>query len=186
MKRIALLAAFACSLLPAAWCADAATAQKPRRVGKYFEVTIPAGWTEDKAYFGLSDEEKKVYGLKLAQAEGGRTMAAHYYAPGNLVDRTAEKFIKLHSSPSAKGPSGPRAAGGKVGGLPAKLFGGVSYAADKPHSLDSARAEIWESYAVVPLAKGYYVLRYAAPAAGFAAGMPAFEAFVASFKPLLK
>lgn len=189
MNRSAMFATLLCLAAPA-FCTDGPLAQKVHREGNYFEVTEPAGWSEDVSYLGLSPDEKKVYGVKLtAPAHGTASapmMSAHYYAPGNLMDETADNFIRGHLTKAVKGPRGPKAKAGKVGGIKAKLFGGVSYEASEPHSLKAERIEIWESYAVLPLKKGYYVLRYSAPAADFNAGMPVFEAFVASFKPLLK
>ena len=136
MKTTAILAAACFMMIPLANCADTPAAPKPHRVGKYFEVAIPAGWTEVQQYLGLSQDEKKVYGVNLTGPEAGRAMAAHYYAPDNLLDKTAAKFIKVHSTPAVKGgPAGPKVKGGKVGGLPARLFGAVTYESSKPQLL---------------------------------------------------
>ncbi|MDD5285975.1 MAG: hypothetical protein PHD54_08955 [Desulfuromonadaceae bacterium] len=168
---------------------------KIHKEGRYFEVALPESWSVQPQGMGLSPDEKKVYGLTLSapyDPEGWDgpepRISAHYYAPENLVDKTPDKYIRAHSSPEpARGtafPSLPKAADGKVSGLPVKIFGNVTYERGSDRSLDAKRIEIWESFAVIPLEKGYYALRYSAPSGKYAKHLPAFEAFIASFKPL--
>lgn len=170
---------------------------KIHKEGRYFEVALPEGWSVQPQGMGLSPDEKKVYGLTLsapydlADGDGSEPrISAHYYAPDNLVDKTPDKYIRIHSSPEpARGtafPSLPQAPGGKVSGLPVKIFGNITYERGPDRSLDAKRTEIWESFAVIPLKKGYYALRYSAPSGKYARHLPAFEAFIASFKPLLE
>lgn len=106
------------------------------------------------------------------------------------MDKTPDKYIRIHSSPGpARGttfPSLPQAPGGKVSGLPVRIFGNVTYERGPDRTLDAKRAEIWESFALISLKKGYYALRYSAPSGKYARHLPAFEAFIASFKPLLE
>lgn len=165
--------------------------RKVHREGKYFEAVLPEGWTAvPPAGYGLSQEEKKVYGIELAGPVDGARISAHYFAPGNLVDKTPEKYMRVHSLPEGVKPAAlpalPRAAGGKVGGRQAKIFVNISHERGAERELGGGRAETWEAFAVIPLKKGYYALRYSAPAAKYAEQLPAFEAFLASFRPLLK
>lgn len=183
----AFLAVILCAAAPCAHGGgDAAPSHRER---DYFEVAIPSGWVVQEQYFGLSPDEKKVYGVTLSGPSTGTLivprLAAHYYAPGNLLDKTPEKFIRVHSSPAGKSGAGA-VRRGRVGGLPAKLFENVSSAGSSDRSLDSERIEMREGFAVIPLKRGYYVLRYSAAADKYEEGRPAFEAFVSSFRPLLK
>ena len=161
------------------------------REGPYFEAVIPAGWGRETAVFGLSPEEKKVFGVRLRGPSIGEpvTIAAHYYAPGNLLDITAEKFIRGHSMNAPAGmkwPATPRAKDGKVGGLTARLFSSVRIGHGGERRLNAPKIETWEGFAVVPLHLGYYVLRYSASPEDYVKWLPVFEEFVAGFNPLLK
>ncbi len=53
--------------------------------GNYFRCSVPRGWSEYHQSFGLSQEEKKVYGVTLfGPSDGGPvppTISLHYYAP---------------------------------------------------------------------------------------------------------
>ena len=159
-----------------------------------FARALPSGWTPQEEYTGLSSDEKKIYGITLRGPSAGAGPAAkleaYYYAHDNVMDKTSAKFIRVHSSPVPKSgaafPRALKAEGDKVGGLPAKLFSSVSSGRNTAHSLDAKRTELWESFAVIPAKRGYYVLRYSAAPDKYEAGFPLFEAFVSSFKPLLK
>lgn len=156
----------------------------------YFEAALPENWTQVPLGMGLSPDEKKVYGITLlGPDEGGGSaprISAHYFAPENLVDKTADKYIRVHSSkPPAAGaafPALPRVKGGKVGGRKAEIFANVT----RERGEGDEVAVIWESFAVLRAEKGYYALRLSAPAGRYAEFLPVFEAFLASFKPLLK
>lgn len=192
--RFCLLAAALCFTVPLSARAGGEPRPAVHREGDYFEATIPDGWKKKRSGFGLSQEKKKVYGITLqGRAPAGTApgdapnISAQYYAPGNLLDATAEKFIRVHSSPAPEGaklPPLPKA--GSVGGLKAEIFSKVTVSRGGSHQIEAAKVETWEAFAVVPLKSGYYVLRYSAPPAGYADGLAVFEAFIAAFKPLLK
>lgn len=156
----------------------------------YFEVALPENWTQVSRALGLSPDEKKVYGVTLLGPDGGDgsgpRISAHYFAPDNLVDKTAEKYIRVHSSkPPADGaafPALPKVKGNLVGGRKAEIFANVTRVRGESEEPEI----IWESFAVLRADKGYYALRLSAPAARYAEHLPVFEAFLASFKPLLK
>lgn len=183
----AFIAVILCSM--ASFAQGGGTGAAVHRERDYFEVALPPGWAVQEQYLGLSPDEKKVYGITLIGPSTGTViaakMAAHYYAPGNLLDKTPEKFIRVHSSPAGKGGAGG-VRRGKVGGLSAKMFENISYAASGGRSLNAESVEMRESFAVVPLKRGYCVLRYSAAADKYEEGRQAFEAFISSFRPLLK
>lgn len=199
-RRALLFYAIFFFMIPPAGCAGNSQPSKDRKVhkeGKFFTVVLPEGWSVLPQGMGLSPEEKKVYGLTLTApfdpslGEAPEPfISAHYYAPDNLVDNTAEKYINVHSfygqKKGAAFPALPKAEGGKVGGRPAKIFGNINYEHGPGRTLNAKKIEIWESFAVIPLKKGYYALRYSSPAGKYAGNLPVFEAFLASFKPLLK
>jgi hypothetical protein len=196
MTRFLIFALMVGSMTPFAGCSGNSGTSRVHKEGSYFEVALPAGWTVQTQGLGLSQEEKKVYGVTLAgpatpaagQGSAPR-ISALYYAPDNLMDKTPEKFINVHSSEAPKDgvfPALPKVEGGKIGGLPARVFGNVTSERGARRTIDSKGTVVWESFAVVPLKKGYYVLRYTAPADKYNGRLKVFEAFIASFKPLLK
>lgn len=195
-SRIIFYAMF-CLMTVSSACAGNTPAPGNSRVhreGKFFEAVLPEGWTVVPASgLGLSPEEKKVYGVSLAGPSDGSASAplisAHYYAPGNLMDKTPEKYIRVHSLPEGARPAAmpalPKAAGDKVGGRKARLFVNITHERGADRTMGGG-AEVWEGFAVIPLKKGYYALRFSAPAAEYQKFLPVFEAFIASFKPLMK
>jgi len=191
-RHFAIYAMF-CLMTASSACAGNTPAPGDRKVhreGKYFEAVLPAGWTAvPAAGYGLSPAEKKVYGVELAGPAAGARISAHYYAPDNLMDKTPEKYMRVHSLPEGAAPAAlpalPKAADGKVGGRKARVFVNITHERGADRTLDGA-AEVWEAFAVIPLKKGYYALRYSAPAGQYAGQLPVFEAFLSGFKPLLK
>lgn len=196
-RRHILIYAMFCLMTASSACAGGTPApgdKKVHREGKFFETVLPEGWTVVPASgLGLSPAEKKVYGVSVSGPSDGTASAplisAHYYAPDNLMDKTPEKYIRVHSLPEGAKPAAlpalPRAAGDKVGGRKAKLFVNITHERGADRAIGGG-AEVWEGFAVVPLKKGYYALRYSAPAAKYQQFLPVFEAFIASFKPLMK
>lgn len=192
-RRNILIYAMFCLMTVSAACAGNTPAPGDRKVhreGKYFEAALPEGWTVVPAGgYGLSPAEKKVYGVELAGPDAGARISAHYYAPDNLVDKTPEKYMRVHSLPEGAAPAAvpapPKAKDDKVGGRKARIFVNITHERGADRSLGGG-TEVWEGFAVIPLKKGYYALRYSAPAGKYADHLPVFEAFLASFRPLLK
>ncbi|MFA6317149.1 MAG: hypothetical protein WC943_06995 [Elusimicrobiota bacterium] len=160
-------------------------------------MSLPEGWAQQTRAFGLSDEEKKIFGVTLtapfdpSASEGSAPrMSAHYYAPDNLMDKTAEKYIRVHTSPVPVGvhvfPALPEVKDGQFQGLLTEIFSNMTHERGPERRIDAKGIELWESFVVITPKEGYYALRYSAPKDRYAAGLPAFEAFIASFKPLLR
>jgi hypothetical protein len=194
MRSVLLAAIIICSAVLSGLRAEEATKAQRYREIDCFEIDIPAGWTKQEQYFGLSQAEKGIFGITLsAPGHGGPVqslMSAHYYAPDNLMDKTPEKFIRIHSTEAPQNraafPTLPKVEGGAIVGLPIKIFGNITAQSSKPRSLNSERIEVWESFVVIPLKSGYYALRYTAAREAYEQNLAAFEAFIASFKPLKK
>jgi hypothetical protein len=161
--------------------------------GKYFTVSIPAGWVKKDEGLGLSDAEKKVYGAEFFGPQAGKfavRIGVQYYAPGNLVHPTQEKFIKLHSGPALgvnlNGKVYGKVAKGKAGNYYAKVFERKTYEYDPPTALEPKKIHIYEKFYVVPVKRGFFVLRYYAPMDLAKANLKQYEDLVASFKPLTR
>lgn len=169
------------------------TGAQPYTEKNYFSVAFPPGWVEAGEGLGLSDEEKKVYGAEvLGPVSGGFAVkiGVHYYAPGNLLHKTYEKFIKLHSKSALganlDGKVYGKVKSGKAGDYYAKVFERKVFEYFPKNSMNPAKIHIYESFAVVPVKSGFYVLRYYAPLDLAKANLKAYEAVLASFKPLIR
>lgn len=187
------------SLLAAALCLAAAPARaaegaaQPYTEGKYFTVAVPAGWTKKDEPLGLSDAERKVFGAEFfgPQADGiAALVGARYYAPGNQLQPTAEKFIKVNAAPALGINTSKEVYGkvtaGKAGNYYAKTFERKSYEYMPKEALHPKKVHIYEKFYVVPVKNGFYVLHYYAPMDLARANLRHFEDFVASFKPLTR
>jgi hypothetical protein len=158
----------------------------------YFEVRFPAGWQKTETGFGLSDAEKKVYGAEVSgerDADGlAPRISVRYYAPGNLLHKTAEKFVRTHSRPALGAALDGQQYGpvrkGLAGRQYAQVFDRKIFDFTPQESLNPKKIAVYEKFHVVPVKDGFFVLRYTAPAAAAKAHLKAYEAAVASFKPL--
>ncbi len=186
-------------LMAAAFCLTAGPAQgeAPRgqayAEGKYFSVVFPPGWVKKEEGVGLSDEEKKVYGAEFfGPAAGGLAVriGVHYYAPDNLVHKSPEKFIKLHSQPALginlDGKVYGKVKPGKAGNYYARIFERKVFEYLPANALHPKKIPVYESFAVVPVKNGFFVLRYYAPMDLAKASLKEYEAVLASFKPLVR
>ncbi|MDD2805359.1 MAG: hypothetical protein PHV33_07370 [Elusimicrobiales bacterium] len=160
---------------------------------KCFSVVFPQGWVKKEEGLGLSDAEKKVYGAEFFGPVSGDLavkIGVYYYAPGNLLYKTPEKFIKLHSQPALginlDGKVYGKVKNGKAGNYFAKLFERRVFEYLPSNNLHPKKIPVYESFAVVPLKNGFFVLRYYAPMSQAKAGLAAYEAVLASFKPLVR
>lgn len=187
-----LLTALALCLAPAPAAAANAGGQAYTEPG-YFSVTLPAGWTKKEAGLGLADGEKKVYGAEFFGPESGGIAAligVRYYAPGNLLHATPEKFIKLHAAPAIgvnlDGKVYGKVENGKAGNYYAKVFERKTFEYMPKDALHPNKIHIYEKFHVVPVKNGFFVLRYYAPMDLAKASLKQYEAAVASFKPLTR
>lgn len=162
--------------------------------GTYFTVTLPQGWERRESAFGLTAKEKKVFGVEVygpTNADNIFSMiSVHYYAPGNIVHRTYEKFIKrnIQSALGANidGKQYGKIKNGEVAGRGAKLFERITYEYIPPESIKQKKVPVYEHFAVVPAKAGFYVLEYYAPKEIAKTNIKAFEDVLDSFVPLVK
>jgi hypothetical protein len=161
--------------------------------GDHFTCSIPGAWSEYQPGFGLSQEEKKVYGVTLfGPSEGGPfppTISVHYYAPGNLLHRTMAKFIKTHAEPVLGTPSEGESYGEPrstvIAGRQAKIFERMNIRYTGGRTLNPGKVTLFESFAVIPdeSNEGFYVLELSVPAGSRSKYTGTFEMVIKSFRP---
>ncbi|MFH1830613.1 MAG: hypothetical protein ABH871_07545 [Pseudomonadota bacterium] len=160
----------------------------------YFTVEIPAGWLKADVAFGLSQEKKKVYGANFLAASDSDGLAprisVHYYAQGNLLHKTADKFIRTHSEPVLGATDDGRyyspVKKGLVGKYHAKVFECNTFEYIPPESIDQKKIPVYEKFAVVPAKAGFYVLSLYSPMETSKANLKAYKSVLASFKALVR
>lgn len=189
MKTIFLAAAL-CAASPL-WGACAGQAYA---FGKYFSVVFPAGWTMADEGLGLSQEEKRVFGAEFFGPAGAAgpaaRISAHYYAPGNLLHSGADQFINLHSRPaSGRNPDGKRyskVTRGRVAGYSAMLFERTIFEYLPHDAVNPVRFPIRDRFSVIPAGRGFFVLKYSAPAELYSDNLKSYEEAISSFKVTLR
>ncbi len=164
-----------------------------KSAGDYFKCKIPADWTIYEPVFGLSAEEKKVYGITLFGPQNGSPVApvisVHYYAPGNLLHKTMEVFIRRHSEPVlgfvAEGKSYGKVQETELAGRKAKTFERIDIRYIGERVLHPLKVSMSEKFIVVSDSKddGFYVLKLSVPAAEKDKYAGIFEEIVKSFLP---
>ena len=162
--------------------------------GRYFKVTLPSGWSKIEEIFGLSAEEKKVYGVRvrgpISKDEIASMISVHYYAPGNLLHETMERFINIHAQPALgvniDGKEYGRVRDESVADRPAKVFERKVYEYIPPRALKPKKVAVSECFVVMSANKGFYVLRYRAPEDIAEEYRPVFEKMISFFEPLIK
>lgn len=147
--------------------------EKPKFVeyvssGKYFKCNIPAGWSVYKPGFGLSAEEKKIYGVTLVGPQNGSPfppeISIHYYAPGNLMDNM-DKYVRIHSitdvGSAEKGQPYGEVRQMTIAGREAMVFEVIDIRSIKKRTINSPKHSIYEKYIVLPamMEDGYYALK---------------------------
>lgn len=174
-------------------CAGAAGAQGAFTKEGCFSVTPPAGWAASLPSSALSEKERKIYGVEFAgpsSAAGSARITVNYYAPGNKLHKTPERYIKLHSRPPFGVNTDKKEYGqvktGLAGNYHAKTFERKVFEYVPAGSMDAQKVAVYERFAVVPVKRGFYVLRFTAPEALARANLKSYEAALASFKPLIK
>lgn len=159
----------------------------------YFKIEIPSGWEKVEQIFGLSQEKKKVYGKDFVLAaesdEIQPRISVHYYAPGNIIHKTADKFIELHSKPAlgvalddeTYGPVKEKT----IGRYNAKVFECNTFLFMPPRSTKQKKIPMYEKYTVIPTKTGFYVISLHSPAETSEKNIKVYESVVNSFKPLV-
>lgn len=178
----------------------------------YFSCEIPVGWTKISSYsgYGLTPEEKKVYGYELTKHMGETEpplISVHYYAEDNLLYSSPELYIASKLPPVAQQVGSYRygeVLDADVAGRPAKTFMRPFHRVLPPepklpdpsndHNVDGRIYEhseimarvvpLIERYFVIPAGTGFFVLGYSAPEELFEEHLSDFEHVVATFSPL--
>lgn len=180
----------------------------PLTIGDDFSCEIPADWSIENTAFGLSQEEKKAYGVKLQGPWNGEIpvkISVYYYANGNLLYKSVDHYLRLFSQPalgvalegSIYGPVVPATVSGRkalaferlkneyvpirngLGPLD-KPAGGDARVYEKPEMM-ARPVPIRERFVVLPAESGFYTLRYSAPVENFKEFLPIFEKVTATF-----
>lgn len=177
---------------------------------EHFSFAVPAGWQRQGAgTFGLTDDEKKTFGVTLDGPRYGEIplrISVIYYAPGNLVHKSVEDYLRVFSQP-ALGVALEGSHYGKVertslSGREAMVFersrneyrpmSNTIGLDDRPSGREGVVYErremmarpvpVKERFVVLPAKPGFYALRYSAAAADFPEFLPAFEELAAGFQ----
>ena len=161
--------------------------------GNYFKCSIPADWSVYDPVFGLSAEEKKVYGVTLFGPQNGSpvspVISIHYYAPGNLLHKTMDRFVRLHSGPVLgfvlEGKSYGEVRQIEIAGREAKTFERIDIKFIGHEVMNPPRVSIFEKFIVIPARKdeGFYVLELSVPDETKDKYKGIFEESVKSFLP---
>lgn len=203
MHRFFVLLFFVCIMMPMRLYADSGEKEFKEYIseGNYFRCILPSDWQKMENYFGLSQDEKKVYGIDIfgpGIKDGPRaSISAKYYAKGNLLHKTADQFIRLHSQPALGfvlegneyGPvTETVVAGRKAKTFERQVFEFIDHVYDPKSGrfytpIDPKKIPVIEKFIVIPAKEGFYVLRYYAPSEIAEANIKAFEQVVNSFKP---
>jgi len=161
--------------------------------GNYFKCNIPADWGVYDPGFGLSAEEKKVYGVTLFGPHNGSpvspVISIHYYAPGNLLHKTMDKFVRIHSESVfgllSEGQSYGKVRRITIAGREAKAFERIDMRSVEERATNMPRVSIFEKFIVIPARKdeGFYVLKLSVPVEIKDKYTGIFEESVKSFLP---
>ncbi len=161
--------------------------------GNYFQCSIPEDWSVYPPGFGLSEEEKKVYGVILVGPQSKSPIAPllsiHYYAPGNLLHNTMDVFIRRHSQSNLgiaiEGKSYGQIQEMAVAGRQAKTFERIDIRFIGERVLHPTKVPIYEKFIAIPAGsgEGFYVLKLSVPAEMKDAYQGLFEVTVKSFRP---
>ena len=180
----------------------------PVTIRNDFSCEVPADWYKDTTYFGLTQDEKKVYGFLMTGPYTGdisTRISAYYYAEGNLLYKSMDRYIRTFSQPVAlEGSSYDQIKTLTVSGREAKMFertkneyvpvSNIIKPSDKPAEDDPRVYErqemmarpvsVKERFVALPAESGFYALRYTAPAEKFQEFLPVFEKVTPSFRAI--
>ena len=161
--------------------------------GNYFQCSIPEDWSVYPPGFGLSEEEKKVYGVILVGPQSkspiAPLMSIHYYAPGNLLHNTMDVFIRRHSRSNLgiviEGKSYGQIQEMEVAGRQAKTFERIDIRFIGERVINPTKVPIYEKFVTIPAVsgEGFYVLKLSVLAEMKDAYQGLFEVTVKSFLP---
>jgi hypothetical protein len=142
--------------------------------GNYFKCSIPTDWSIYPPGFGLSEEEKKVYGVTLIGPKGispiSPLISIHYYAPENLLHKTMDVFIRRHSQSifglETEGKSYGNVQEIKIADREAKTFERIDIRFIEERVINPAKVPIYEKFITIPArsGEGFYVLKLSVPA----------------------
>lgn len=187
---------FSMLLVPCGAAAQAAAKEAPMAYTEsgYFTVSIPAGWSKADAGMGLSQEEKKVYGAEFRGPEDAdgivSRITVRYYAPGNLLHKTVEKFINTHSRPVLGAAPDGRKYGpvkkGLVGNYYARVFERKTFEYLPPEAISPKKIPVYEKFHVIPVKNGFYVLSFYSSMATAKTGLAAYATVLSTFKLLVR
>ncbi|MBN2654169.1 MAG: hypothetical protein JXR79_03530 [Nitrospirae bacterium] len=171
-----------------------------------FVCDIPRQWRIDDGtmQFGLSADEKRVYGIHIfAPFSGDKPVriSVHFYAEGNLIHKSIERYIKAHAQPIlGYVPEGSNYGAVKdalIAGRKARIFerkksefvAGRSLKRldeNDPRVYERMAKKIYmiEKFIAMPAEKGFYALSFHAPEEDAHLFQQAFDRVVNSFKPL--
>lgn len=162
--------------------------------GNYFKCLIPADWSMLDQTFGMSQEERKVYGVDIFDGSSGQLnrpamISVYHFAPGNILHKTMDKYIKLHAEP-VLGSVEEGESYGEVQQIEfmerkVNIFERTVIHFLIPRSINSPKILVFEKFVVVPTKKdeGFYVLKLSAPSERKEKYTEIFEATVKSFFP---
>jgi len=179
----------------------------PLTVREYFSCRIPARWWQEDNTYGLSAEEKKVFGVTLHAPESRMVpvkISVHYYAEGNLLYKSLDQFVTLHAQSIFGTFEGDRygpVTKTTISGRTAVTFERRKNEFVATPNLEDPTADdgsivyerrermatpvsVTERFIAVPAKSGFYALRYSASTEDFPEFVKTFEQVTASFKAL--
>jgi len=184
---------------------------KTVNVGSYFSCDAPPDWSRvEGTGFGLSDEEKKIYGITLGAPESVEIpvrIFLYFYAEGNLMYKNVDHYLNLFAKPALgaalEGSSYGKVTPAKVGSRDGMMFerlkqefvplhnsldpsdspGREGMVYERRREMMARAVPVKERFMLLPAKAGFYALRYSAPADKFAKYLPVFEQAAKRFHP---
>ncbi|HOG07473.1 MAG: hypothetical protein M0P04_04765 [Syntrophales bacterium] len=173
--------------------APAPSFKEYQSTGDYFSCHIPVDWNRYEPVFGLSEEEKKIYGLTLfgptALPAAPPTFSVHYYAPGNRLHESMKKFVLVHAKPVlgfvAEGKSYGEVREIEFAGRKAQTFDRLDIRYIGERSLHPQKVSVFERFIVAPDEhhQGFYALKLSVPLDSKEEYLPIFDRLTKSFTP---